>query len=164
MLRAGWLTMTNTKMKKIVIKSPAEMEKFSRAVAKSLKGGVVLALTGELGAGKTSFVKGLAKALGIRRIVQSPTFLLMKCYPTPKAIRAKKNIHDFCHVDAYRIKKDHELMAIGFVEHLEDDGTVMVVEWANLVQKLIPPEALWIDFEHGERMLERIVTLQMPNH
>lgn len=148
---------------KIIIKSPAEMEKFSRAVAKNLKGGAVLALTGELGAGKTSFVKGLAKALGIRKNVQSPTFLLMKCYPTPKAIRAKKNIHDFCHVDAYRIKKDHELMAIGFVEHLEDEATVMIVEWANLVKALIPAGAFWIHFEHGEKMLERIVTLRTTN-
>ena len=68
-------------MKQIVVKSLKEMHALAVKVAKTLKGGEVLALTGDLGAGKTAFVKGLARALGVKAVVQSPTFLLMKCYP-----------------------------------------------------------------------------------
>ena len=99
--------------KNISIKSIREMNSFALAVARTLKGGETLALTGELGAGKTAFVKGLAKALGIKQAVQSPTFLLMKCYPVGMIHGSWSMLRSLCHVDAYRIKNERELLTIG---------------------------------------------------
>jgi len=145
------------------------MNSFALAVARTLHGGETLALTGELGAGKTAFVKGLAKALGIKQVVQSPTFLLMKCYPVGKNQephyakasrgRPRTNFQTLCHVDAYRIKNERELLAIGLGEKIGDPQTVTVIEWADLVPELIPKNAIKIKFEHGRNNTERIVTV-----
>jgi tRNA threonylcarbamoyladenosine biosynthesis protein TsaE len=142
--------------KKVIIKSPKEMNAFAAKLAKTLKGGEILALTGELGSGKTAFTKGLAKALGIKHVVQSPTFLLMKCYPVLQA--TSYNLQALCHVDAYRIKSERELINIGLGEILEDRSVVTVVEWADLVKKIIPKRAVWMNFSHGKKSSERIVS------
>ena len=144
--------------KNITIKSIREMNSFALAVSRTLHGGETIALTGELGAGKTAFVKGLAKALGIKQLVQSPTFLLIKCYPVaPRA--ASDALLALCHVDAYRIKNERELLAIGLGEKLGDPQTVTAIEWADLVPELIPKNAIKIKFEHGRNEKERIITL-----
>jgi len=135
------------------------MNSFALAVARTLHGGETLALTGELGAGKTAFVKGLAKALGIKQVVQSPTFLLMKCYPIGKNQEPRTNFQALCHVDAYRIKNERELLAIGLGEKIGDPGTVTAIEWADLVPELIPKNAIKIKFEHGAKENERTVTV-----
>ena len=132
------------------------MNAFAAKYAKTLKGGEVLALTGDLGSGKTAFTKGLAKALGIKKTVQSPTFLLMKCYPVLQP--TTYNLRTLCHVDAYRIKNERELVNIGFGEMLDDPAVVAVVEWADLVKKIIPKRAVWMNFSHGKNPSERIVT------
>jgi tRNA threonylcarbamoyladenosine biosynthesis protein TsaE len=142
--------------KKITIKSLKEMNVFAAKFAKTLKGGEVLALTGDLGAGKTAFVKGLAKALGVKQVVQSPTFLLMKCYPL-KAHTMDHGPRTICHVDAYRIENERELMSIGVGEKLEDPAAITVIEWADLVKKIIPKRAVWIKFAHGKEASERVI-------
>jgi tRNA threonylcarbamoyladenosine biosynthesis protein TsaE len=146
-------------MKKITtLKSLAEMNAFAAAFAKTLKGGEVLALTGELGAGKTAFTQGLAKALGIKQVVQSPTFLLMKCYPV-KPQTTNHRLQTLCHVDAYRVKKENELIMVGLGEHMNDPATVTVIEWADLVLGLIPKNAIKMRFAHGKNDAERTVTV-----
>jgi len=145
--------------KNITIGSIKEMNAFALAVARSLKGGETLALTGELGAGKTAFVKGLAKALGIKNIVQSPTFLLMKCYQVRMVHGSWSMLRSLCHVDAYRIKNERELLAIGLGEKIGDPRTVTAIEWSDLVPELIPKNAIKIKFEHGRNDKERIVTI-----
>jgi len=145
--------------KNITIKSIREMNSFALAVARTLHGGETIALTGELGSGKTAFVKGLAKALGIKQVVQSPTFLLMKCYPVRMVHGSCFMFHSLCHVDAYRIKNERELLAIGLGEKLGDPQTVTAIEWADLIPELIPKDAIKIKFEHGSGRAERIVTV-----
>jgi len=156
-------------MKRIVIKSLKEMREFAAKFAKTLKGGEVLALTGELGAGKTSFVQGLAKALGIKAVVQSPTFLLMKCYrvkglrphaagPVKRVVHGPLSmVHTLCHIDAYRIKTPRELMHIGASEKIGDPQTVTAIEWADRVKAVIPKNAITISFAHGKKNNERVV-------
>ena len=134
------------------------MQVFARKFAKTLKGGEVLALTGELGSGKTAFVKGLAKALGVKHVVQSPTFLLMKCYPIKVVHRSSFIVHSLCHVDAYRVKGERELINIGLGETLEDPSVVTAIEWADLVKKIIPKRAVWMKFSHGKNPSERIAS------
>lgn len=143
---------------KFVIKSPKEMAAFAAKFAKTLKGGEVLALTGELGAGKTAFVKGLAKAFGVKEVVQSPTFLLMKCYPV-RLKDARRKLKNICHVDAYRVKKERELLTVGLGEMMDDPGMVTVIEWADLVPGLIPNRAIWMTFAHGKNESERIISI-----
>lgn len=128
------------------------MNAFAAKFAKTLKGGEVLALVGDLGAGKTLFVKALAKALGVKAVVQSPTFLLMKCYPI-------KKIQELCHIDAYRIKSSKELLNIGAGEKIGNPETVTAIEWADRVRGVLPKNSVLIRFAHGKKSNERIVSV-----
>ncbi|MGD6818322.1 tRNA (adenosine(37)-N6)-threonylcarbamoyltransferase complex ATPase subunit type 1 TsaE [Metabacillus sp. 113a] len=105
----------------------------SEKLARLLKGGEVLTLEGDLGAGKTTFTKGLAKGLGIQKIVNSPTFTIMKEYHGGRL--------SLYHMDVYRL--DEESEALGFEEYFEGNG-VTVVEWAHLIQDQLPMERLEI--------------------
>ena len=104
-------------------------------VAEQLTPGMVLALTGDLGAGKTTFMQGIALALGIKRPITSPTFTLCQEYQTPK--------FKLVHMDLYRLNGPDDLLTIGFPEHLES-GAVVAVEWPERGGELIPPDALHI--------------------
>jgi tRNA threonylcarbamoyladenosine biosynthesis protein TsaE len=113
-------------------------ERFSR----TLQPGTVLALTGDLGTGKTTFIKGLARGLGLKDCdqVKSPTFALMHLYPADIPL---------IHFDLYRLEKVGELHAIGFEEYVNDPGAVICVEWAEKAGELIPSAAYHIEIRHG---------------
>jgi tRNA threonylcarbamoyladenosine biosynthesis protein TsaE len=112
--------------------SVAETEAIAGELARSLGGGECVALHGELGAGKTQFVRGLVRALGgAVRAVSSPTFVLLNVYPG-----GRLTVH---HLDAYRVAGAEDFEAIGFSELLEQGG-VVVVEWAGRVERLLPPD------------------------
>lgn len=102
-----------------------------------------IALTGELGAGKTLFVQGLAKGLGVRGKIQSPTFVLMKHYAL-----AKSEFAHLWHMDCYRIEEEKELDVIGFQEIMSDPNAIFVIEWAERIKSRIPKDALWVRIEH----------------
>ena len=106
-------------------------------LAPTLSPGRVIALTGDLGAGKTTFMQGLGIALGIRRPVTSPTFTLSVEYPTPR--------FKLVHMDLYRLSGPDDLLAIGFAEHIES-GAVIAVEWPERAGDLIPADAIRIHF------------------
>ena len=114
-----------------ILATLADTAAFAKEVALSCKGGEVLGLIGDLGAGKTAFTQLLAQSLGVVREVKSPTFTLMQCYPTGEAAQAQ-GIARLCHVDAYRIADEKELRGIGIEEYAGDPQTVTVVEWADL--------------------------------
>lgn len=128
--------------------SVEETHAFARHFLKELHGGDVIALSGELGAGKTTFVQGLARALGIREQITSPTFVLMKVYQLPKVMN---DITQLCHIDAYRLGSADELAAIGAGEYIGDAKTLTVIEWPERVAGLIPRNACGIFFKHGEK-------------
>lgn len=125
--------------------SEKETREVAEAFARRLKGGEVLALNGDLGAGKTAFVKGLAKGLGIRKAITSPTFVLMKVYPVKSG-----TIRHFVHVDAYRLKGGASLRAIGLADYLGDPTAVVVIEWAERVRDILTKDALMLSFEHRQ--------------
>lgn len=104
----------------IITHSENETCALASELASKLKGGEVVLLNGRLGAGKTAFTKGLAKALGIEKSVTSPTFTIMKEY----CGRLK-----LCHFDMYRIGDESETEELGLTEYLYGDGTVCVIEW-----------------------------------
>lgn len=121
---------------------------------------IILALTGELGAGKTTFIQGLAKALGIREKVQSPTFVLMKWYRLP---RPHPHFRHLIHIDAYRIESLAEARHLGLKNIFKDRDAVVVVEWAERIRKLVPRSAYWIRFMHGIKPRERVIVFGIKN-
>lgn len=106
-------------MAKYISKSVEDTYALARKIAERLKGGEVILLNGNLGAGKTTFTKGLAKALGIDEVVTSPTFTFMKEY---------KGRLSLYHFDMYRAEDEDELYELGLSDYLYADG-VCVIEW-----------------------------------
>ena len=151
-----------TKNMKFIFKNEKETLAFAEKFAKKLRGGEVIALIGELGAGKTVFTKGLARGFGIRERVQSPTFLLMKIYDTKSRKTAKtQRIKFLCHVDAYRLGGAAGLIDIGLLDWLGRADTVTVIEWADKVQELLRgKKVIKIKMELGKKKEERIVEVK----
>jgi len=121
------------------------------ALADRLRPGSVIALSGDLGLGKTAFVQGLARALGIRRPVTSPTFTLVQEYPLPDG-------RLLVHMDLYRLAGEDALLEIGFQEYL-DRGAIVAVEWPERAGGLIPADAFRVLLEPGETPDSRIITI-----
>lgn len=128
---------------KVISHSEKETQKFAFDFAKKLKGGETIGLIGDLGAGKTAFVKGLANGLGIKKTITSPTFVVMKVYPVKHT-----TIKHLVHVDAYRVKTATSLTAIGLEDYIKSNDSVVVIEWADLVKGFLPRKKILIFFKH----------------
>ena len=113
-------------MKKITTHSYLETEEFAQNFAKEVNPGDVIALYGELGSGKTTFTKGLAKGLGITDRVTSPTFVLMKDYDLPSSDNSK--LH---HLDLYRLDSSDEIKSLDLNELVSQAANIFVIEWAQ---------------------------------
>lgn len=109
-----------------ITKSEEETFNLGKKLAGKLSGGEVIALEGDLGAGKTVFSQGLCAGLGYKKRVQSPTFVLMKIYSLEK-----DKIKQICHIDAYRLNSLGDLEAIGARDYFNQKNTVTVIEWAD---------------------------------
>ena len=134
----------------IVSHSPQEPFRIAADLVQTLKPGTVLALHGELGAGKTCFVQGLARALGIHRAVNSPTFTLINEY------RGTLPLH---HVDLYRIRSAEEALGLGLDDYLHGDG-ITAIEWAERIQPLLPAGTIHIRMEAGATPNDRIIAIK----
>lgn len=128
-----------------ISKQPEETKDFAKRLAGFLQAGDVIALEGDLGAGKTTFTKGLAEGLGITRNVNSPTFTIIKEY------QGRLPLY---HMDVYRVEDAFE--DLGFEEYFEGDG-VTVVEWAHLIEAQLPEELLLLQLFLDENGARRIV-------
>lgn len=126
--------------------SPNQTLKLAQTLAKKLKGGEILALVGNLGAGKTLFTKGLAKGLGVKRTVNSPTFVLMKVYQG-RSKKVEGRGLKLIHIDCYRLTNPQELLDIGAGEYFGNQNTVVVIEWADKIKKILPKGARFIEFD-----------------
>lgn len=140
----------------------ADSLKVTKSVAKELaktiiespkkEGAFVVALTGDLGAGKTSFVQGLAKELGVKKNVLSPTFLIVKSYNLPKR-------RMFYHIDCYRLKNAKELLDLDWKEITSNRENIVAIEWADRAKSIIPKDALWISFAQGDELTTRDIVV-----
>ena len=117
--------------------SKEETQELAKRITSYLKGGDVCLLTGDLGAGKTTFVKGVAKYLNIKEDIISPTFNILKCY-----FESTPNLY---HIDAYRLE-DHNV-DIGLDEFIEGEGITMI-EWPQYIENLIPKTHLEISLKN----------------
>lgn len=144
-----------TKKNTVVSRSEAETMEIAARFANQLRGGEVVLLEGDLGAGKTTFVRGLARAFGIREPVRSPTFTLMHVH----RVRSRgSGIKQLVHVDAYRLRGAADLRAIGLEEYLGKKDTAVVIEWGKRVQsitRLLP--TIRIQFNHSKNSNQRTI-------
>lgn len=145
----------NVIMRKVLSYSEKQTFNLGKKLAKKLCGGEVVALIGELGAGKTILIKGIAAGLGIKKTITSPTFVMMKVYEI-KDLKLK--IKALIHVDAYRLKSGQDLIDIGLKDWLSRADTVTVIEWADRVKDILPQNPITIKIETGKKKNERIIT------
>lgn len=154
-------------MSKILSKNEKETFNFAKNFAKTLKGGEVLCLIGELGSGKTVFAKGIAKGLGLKKIITSPTFVLMKIYPVEYKnlfhgvypIKSAKSIKTMIHIDGYRLNRGQDLEAIGAKDYLNNKSCITAIEWADKVKDILPKKRIMIEFKVlGDDKREILIT------
>lgn len=135
-------------MEQIVILNEQKMQAFARKLAEEVKEGDILALVGNLGTGKTTFTKYFAEALGVKEVITSPTFNIVKEYESGRL--------PLYHFDVYRISDPEEMFEIGYEEYFFGTG-VCVVEWADLIEELLPEKTIYIYINHGKNAQSRIV-------
>jgi len=129
-----------------------ETIEYAKKFAKKLKGGEVIGLIGELGSGKTTFVKGLAEGLGIKESITSPTFLMLKEYdilrPKVHLVGVHRKVRILVHVDAYRVENIKDIKSVGIEDFLSRKDAIVVIEWAEKIKKILPKNAIYIYFKH----------------
>ncbi|MBI2594842.1 MAG: tRNA (adenosine(37)-N6)-threonylcarbamoyltransferase complex ATPase subunit type 1 TsaE [Candidatus Colwellbacteria bacterium] len=146
----------------LITKSAAQTRKIGAILAQTLKSqkpgkrSFIIALRGELGSGKTTFIKGFADGLGISDDVLSPTFLILKQFSLIGGAEHYKNLY---HLDAYRLKNADELLDLGFEDLIKEPKNLIIIEWADKIQKLIPRGAIWIKFKNPGKN-KRIINLK----
>ena len=127
------------------VSGPEEMEReaarFAAQLAPHTGGATVVSLEGDLGAGKTTFVRGVARAFGIEESVTSPTFVIEKVYPLESRAFAR-----LIHIDAYRLESSHDMEVLGWKEMLEEPSNLILVEWPERIAHVIPPAAHTVRF------------------
>ena len=138
---------------KIQSNSADETRKRAEELVASFRGGEILALSGDLGAGKTTFSQGIAKGLGVSANVNSPTFVIMKQY---KCKHPKIKI--LIHIDAYRLSQGSELETIGAMEFFDRNDAIMLIEWPENIKDILPKKTKFIYFKQERE--KRIITFK----
>ena len=129
-------------------------QKFLDEVLAKQDQAVVLALSGDLGVGKTTFVQFLAKELGIEELVTSPTFTIMKRYET-----TSKKFHTMVHMDAYRLESESELEPLQFNELAKLPNTLLCIEWAEKIKNSLPKNTIYFSLEinkDGQHTIQKV--------
>lgn len=134
-------------MRTITLKNEYETKRFGVELGKSLEQGDVVALIGDLGTGKTALTKYIAQGMGIQDLITSPTFTIVQEYHSGKL--------PLYHFDVYRIGDLEEMFELGYEEYFYGQG-VCVIEWADLIQELLPENVKTIEIQYGQREGERI--------
>lgn len=133
----------------------AEAARFAAGLSAATRqpaGATVVALSGDLGAGKTTFVQAAAKAFAIEEPVKSPTFIIMQAFMIEPAVRGFSRL---VHIDAYRLKEAHELEVLGWRELIADPEALIFIEWPEQVPGVLPAGAMRVRLE-GEGDIRRI--------
>jgi len=145
-------------MEKFQTKSEKETEKLGEEIGKKIlkeklgKVAKVIALEGDLGGGKTTFLKGFAKGLGIKEKILSPTFILIRKFQIPST-----KFQNFYHIDCYRIEKPREILNLSFREIIKDPQNIVAIEWAEKIKKILPRKVLKIKFKILEKKEREIL-------
>lgn len=131
----------------MITNSPKQTQKIAellvKTISKDSNNPNIFALQGDLGAGKTTFIQGIAKALKIKEKILSPTFVIMKKFPLDK----KLPFSELYHFDCYRFDQPQEVLVLGFKEIINNPKNIVFIEWPEKIKTLIPKNAIWINFE-----------------
>ncbi len=117
------------------------------------KGALVIGLEGDLGGGKTTFLQGFSKGLGIKQKITSPTFVIMRRY---KIQNTRYKIQNFYHIDCYRISKPKEILDLGFKKIVSTPRNIVAIEWADRIRKILPKKVIIIKFEFVDKTTRKI--------
>ncbi len=137
----------------IKLKGPEDTEALGRKIAESALPGEVYALVGDLGTGKTTLVQAVARGLGIKSKILSPTFTIVQEYDEGRL--------PLYHFDVYRVSSEDDLFELGFDEYLEGRG-ICLIEWADLIEELLPEDICAIFLDYGASEDERYCRIVSP--
>ena len=164
-------------MKEFISKNEEDMRQIAHDFVKNLEtkfpnpldgahqGVFVVGFYGELGAGKTTFMKYIAEALGVKETIQSPTFVIVKSYKLKVESRKEQeadfklaplNFQTLIHIDAYRIEKESEMLNLGWLGLLESEHNLIFVEWPERIARVMPAHTK-ISFEHISESERKII-------
>lgn len=136
-------------MLEIITKNEQETKKVARLLAQEIikkplktKGAIIIGLEGELGSGKTRFVQGFARGLGIRQRLTSPTFVILRRHAI-----SDKQYANLYHIDCYRLNKSKELLDLDFKEIINNPQNIVIIEWAEKVRAILPMDTIWVRSE-----------------
>ena len=138
-------------MTEYISESPEQTISIAENFAAGLKGGEIIMYTGNLGAGKTTFTKGIVKGLGGSRNITSPTFAIVNEY------NARLQVY---HFDMYRITTEDDLISTGFFDILEQENAVFIIEWSENIKNFWNPKAIHIHLEYGDDENKRIIKIK----
>lgn len=140
----------------IITNSLVETQHVAYNFAKHVTGGHTILLSGDLGSGKTSFTQGLAKAFGIQQRIISPSFIILRKY----AIATNADsIHDFYHIDLYRIQNEDEIKDLGIEDILQNSSALTVIEWPEKLGRYMPKSAWQLQLTYLDEN-KRKITIQ----
>ena len=140
---------------KVLSTSTAKTKKLGKDLAKKIlrttpsKKAVVLGLEGDLGSGKTTFLQGFARGLGIKEKILSPTFVIMKRFRL-KNLKTYK-LKNFYHIDCYRIQKPKEILDLGFKGIISDSQNIVAIEWSERIKKVLPKQIILLKFKFVDK-------------
>ncbi|MBI4085734.1 MAG: tRNA (adenosine(37)-N6)-threonylcarbamoyltransferase complex ATPase subunit type 1 TsaE [Candidatus Liptonbacteria bacterium] len=143
--------------------SSAETKKLGERLAKKIlargtqKQAVVVGLSGGLGSGKTTFIQGFFRGIGIGKRALSPTFIIMRRLELKNG-----KFKSLFHIDAYRLRKPKELLELGLREALRGPENVILIEWADKLKRVLPRNAIWVNFTHGKKENQRTLRTSIP--
>ena len=157
-------------IKKIITNSAKQTQSIAKVLAEEIlkskyeKRAIILALSGELGAGKTTFLQGFAMGLGIDEKINSPTFVIMKRFEIedqstkisrkfsarPSTFKKVLWFKNFYHLDCYRLNDRKEILDLGFKEIISNPENIIAIEWGELIKKILPKDVIKIEFRHLE--------------
>lgn len=121
-------------------------KEFARSHLAALQGEtLIIALYGDLGSGKTTFVQGLAEGLGIKQRIISPTFIIVRCYE-----------ERFCHIDLYRIESKRDFEGLGIEEIINNKNNIVVIEWAEKLKSFSPKKKIDVKFFYEKESVRKI--------
>lgn len=140
---------------KFTTNSAKETNTLAKKFASRIKKREVVGFTGDLGTGKTTFIKALLKELGVNGKIVSPTFVIAKSFSLTK----NKSITKIHHIDAYRIDCKKDIIGTGIEDILKDKTAISVIEWAENIKEILPQRTIWIRFDYGEKENERHITI-----
>ncbi|MFA6973254.1 MAG: tRNA (adenosine(37)-N6)-threonylcarbamoyltransferase complex ATPase subunit type 1 TsaE [Parcubacteria group bacterium] len=159
--------------KEFITENFKETQKLGELLASELRGGEIICLSGDLGAGKTTFTQGLLKGLKVKGPYTSPTFLVMKHYRVTHNVERvsqklkmihdpRSTLHAIYHIDAYRVNAK-DILNLGWEEIVADKNNVIIVEWAEKIRKIIPKSALWLQLQWIDENKRKIIIKKLSS-